>query len=96
MTAEQVPPAVELEPAKELDSLDRRPPAVEDSASVWLVWHERHIRCWDRIAAEYPFLADNAAYMVDGHRRDIKELLADPTSRRARHGYWDLWPKATD
>jgi hypothetical protein len=96
MTAEQARPAVELSPADELDLLDRMPPEKEDPASVWLEWHERHVTCWERIAAEAPYLADNAAYMIDGHWRDIKELLADPASRRARRGYWDLWPKITD
>jgi hypothetical protein len=93
MTAEEERPAVELHPADELDLLDRMPPEKKDSASVWLAWHERHITCWEWIAAEHPYLADNAAYMIDGHWRDINELLADPASRRARRGYWDLWPK---
>jgi hypothetical protein len=96
MTAGRVRPVFELAPADELELLLWMPPEVEDPASVWLAWHKRHIRCWDRIADEHPWLADTAMYMANGHVRCVNALLADPDSRRARHGYWDLGPKLTD
>ena len=96
MTADPAWSVVELDPADELELLNSMPPQVLDPASVWLAWHERHVVCWEQIAAEHSFMADNAAYMADGHRRDIKELLADPASPRARRGYWDLMPKITE
>lgn len=96
MTAEQVWPVIELEPVDELDLLDRMPPEVEDSASAWLAWHELHIKCWERIAAEHPLLADAATYMANSHGRDVQRLLVDPANRRARHGYWGWWPTMID
>jgi hypothetical protein len=90
MTAEQVQPVIELEPADELELLNWLAPEVEDSASVWLAWHKRHIRCWDRIADEHPWLEDTAMYMANGHVRDVEALVADPASPWARRGYWDL------
>jgi hypothetical protein len=90
MTAGEVPSEVELEPAEELRMLVSAPPAIDDSVAVWLVWHERHIRCWEQIAAEHSFLADNAEYMADMHVRDMRKLLADPTNLRLRRGYWFL------
>jgi hypothetical protein len=94
VTAEdEVGPAVELEPADELHMLVLAPPDVDDSVAVWLVWHDRHIRCWERIAAEHSFLADYANYMADMHVCDMRRLLADPTNLRLRQGYWDLLKK---
>ena len=87
---------VEIEPCDELDLLNSLPPEPEDPAQVWLAWHKRHIRCWDRIADEHPWLEDTAMYMANGHVRDVEALLADQASRRARHGYWDLGPKVTE
>jgi len=87
---------VEIEPCDELDLLNVLRPERDEPASVWVAWHERHVACWEQIAALAPFLADNAAYMVRGHRREIEELLADPHSRKARRGYWDLIPRLTE
>jgi hypothetical protein len=96
MAAEgDVGPFVEIAPADELELLNRMPPCVEEPASVWLAWHERHMTCWERIAESHPFMEDAATYMIDGHRLDVARLLIDPDSRRARHGYWDLWPGMT-
>ena len=86
----------EIEPCDELELLDQLPPEREDPAVVWLAWHERHVVCWERIAVEHPFLADRAAYLTQCHERKILELSANPESRRARRGYWDLVPKVTD
>jgi hypothetical protein len=87
---------VEIEPCDELELLDQLPPAREDPAAVWLAWHERHIVCWERIAVEHAHLAANSAYLTRCHGRKILELHADPGSRTARRGYWDLVPKLTD
>ena len=95
MTAERQR-CVDIEPCDELELLDRLPPELEDPAAVWLTWHEQHILCWARIAVEHPLLAGKSAYLVWCHRRKILELHADPGSRSARRGYWDLGPKLTD
>jgi len=87
---------VEIEPCDELELLDLLPPEREDPAAVWLAWHERHVVCWERIAVEHPLLAGNSAYLTSCHGRKIRELHADPGSRKARRGYWDQGPKLTD
>ena len=44
MTTERwMPPGVDIEPCDELELLDQLPPGPEDSARVWLAWHERHV-----------------------------------------------------
>ena len=96
MTVDRSVMEVGIDPADELELLGRMPPGREESVGVWLEWHGRHAACWARIGARHPSYADTAVFMAEGHWRDMMALVADPDSRSARRGYWDLGPKITD
>lgn len=75
------------DPANELSELGRMPPEQDAPVSVWVLWHERHIACWEQIAAKDSMFTEHSAVLGECHRRKLKELHEDPRGG-GRRGYW--------
>lgn len=75
------------DPSVEIYELGRTPPEVKDPAEVWKYWHERHIACWEELAAKYKWYVEWRDLVCRLHEQALKEMIEDP-KRGGRKGYW--------
>lgn len=68
-------------------ALQGMPPRDDAPASVWVLWHERHIACWERLAATDTMYVWHLKEIGGSHDKALKELVENPATG-GRRGYW--------
>jgi len=76
-------------PANELCELNKWPPFEDAPVSIWVLWHQRNIACWEQLAANDSMYVEHVELIGEMHKVALKELANDPATG-GRRGYWSL------